>query len=72
MLGGTMRQGTVAYPFGGSIERMQVYRDVLSDDELIAVTGKTIYAENIFYAGDANKIQTISESHPFWRCILVQ
>lgn len=55
MLGGTMRQGTVAYPFGGSIERMQVYRDVLSDDELIAVTGKTIYAENIFYAGDATK-----------------
>ena len=34
---------------------MQVYRDVLSDDELIAVTGKTIYAENIFYAGDATK-----------------
>lgn len=55
MLGGTMRQGTVAYPFGGSIERMQVYRDVLSDDELIAVTGKTIYAEDIFYAGDATK-----------------
>ena len=55
MLGGTMRQGTVAYPFGGSIERMQVYRNVLSDDELIAVTGKTIYAENIFYAGDATK-----------------
>ena len=55
MLGGTMRQGTGAYPFGGSIERMQVYRDVLSDDELIAVTGKTIYAENIFYAGDATK-----------------
>ena len=55
MLGGTMRQGTVAYPFGGSIERMQVYQDVLSDDELIAVTGKTIYAENIFYAGDATK-----------------
>lgn len=55
MLGGTMRQGTVAYPFGGSIERMQVYQDVLSDDELIAVTGKTIYAENIFYAGDPTK-----------------
>ena len=55
MLGGTMRQGTVADTFGGSIERMQVYREVLSDDELIAVTGKTIYAENIFYAGDATK-----------------
>ena len=55
MLGGTMRQGTVAYPFGGSIESIQVYQDVLSDDELIAVTGKTIYADNIFYAGDATK-----------------
>ena len=71
MLGGTMRQGTVAYPFGGSIERMQVYQDVLSDDELIAVTGKTIY-ERISFMQEMLQNPTISESHPFWRWILVQ
>lgn len=53
MLGGTMRQGSVAYPFGGMINCINVYQDVLSDDELINLTGETTYATDIFYAGDA-------------------
>lgn len=54
-LGGTMRQGSVAYPFGGTIGNIKVYSDVLSDEELIGITGETAYAENIFYAGDATQ-----------------
>lgn len=54
-LGGTMRQGSVAYPFGGTIGNIKVYSDVLSDEELIGTTGETAYAENIFYAGDATR-----------------
>lgn len=53
MLGGTMRQGAVAYSFGGMINSVKVYQNLLSDEELIALTGETTYAENIFYAGDA-------------------
>ena len=52
MLGGTVRQGTVAYPFGGTIESVEVYQDVLSDDQLIDITSQTMYGNNIFYAGD--------------------
>lgn len=55
MLGGTVRQGAVSYPFGGTINSIQVYQDALSDEELIAATGETTYAKNIFYAGDATK-----------------
>lgn len=54
-LGGTMRQGQVAYPFGGTIGNVKVYSDVLSDEELIQETGATEYGKNIFYAGDATK-----------------
>lgn len=55
MLGGTMRQGAVAYPFGGTINSIKVYQDMLSDEDLTALTGETAYAKNIFYAGDATK-----------------
>lgn len=54
-LGATMRQGTVAYPFGGTIHNVKIYDDMLSDEELIKVTGMTEYGENIFFAGDATK-----------------
>lgn len=54
-LGGTMRQGQVAYPFGGTIGNVKVYNTPLSDEELIQQTGATKYAENIFHAGDATK-----------------
>lgn len=32
-----------------------MYQDVISDDELVQLTGQTTYADNIFYAGDATK-----------------
>lgn len=54
-LGATMRQGKVAYPFGGTIHNIKVYDSVLSDEELIKATGITEYGENIFYAGDTTK-----------------
>lgn len=54
-LGATMRQGKVAYPFGGTIHNVKVYDSVLSDEELIKATGITEYGKNIFYAGDATK-----------------
>lgn len=40
-LGGTVRQGDVAYPFGGSIKQAQVYAAPLSDQELIELTTNT-------------------------------
>lgn len=52
-LGGVNRQGTVAYPFGGTIHDVKVYGSPLSDEELISATGVTKYGTNIFYAGDA-------------------
>lgn len=55
MLGGTMRNGAVSYPFGGTIKNIKVYNDVLSDNELNATTGETTYGTNIFYAGDSTK-----------------
>ena len=54
-LGATMRQGKTAYPFGGTIHNVKVYDSVLSDEELIKITGVTEYGENIFYAGDETK-----------------
>lgn len=54
-LGGTVRQGQVAYPFGGTIGTVKVYDDALPDEELIRETGVTEYGQNIFFAGDATK-----------------
>lgn len=51
-LGGTVRQGTVAYPFGGTIHDVKVYSNALSDEELLKTTGATTYGGRIFYAGD--------------------
>lgn len=51
-LGGTIRQNTVAYPFGGTIHNVKIYADVLSDEELISATAATTYGTNIFEAGD--------------------
>lgn len=55
MLGGTMREGIVAYPFGGTIKNIKIYNEVISDDELKIKTGETTYGTNIFYAGDSTK-----------------
>lgn len=52
MLGGTKRQGIVAYPFGGTIGNVKVYSTVLSDEDLKTMTGITSYGTNIFSAGD--------------------
>ena len=57
MLGGTLRQGQVAYPFEGTINSVGVYQDVISDDELVQLTGQTTYADNIFLCGRCNKIK---------------
>lgn len=38
-----------------TINSVGVYQDVISDDELVQLTGQTTYADNIFYAGDATK-----------------
>lgn len=52
-LGGTIRQNTIAYPFGGTIHNVKVYADVLPDEELLATTAATTYGTNIYEAGDS-------------------
>ncbi|HIT90643.1 MAG TPA: exo-alpha-sialidase, partial [Candidatus Merdenecus merdavium] len=54
-LGGVNRQGTVAYPFSGTVHDVKIYGNVLSDDELIKTTATTAHGKSIFYAGDATK-----------------
>ena len=61
MLGGTLRQGQVAYPFEGTINSVGVYQDVISDDELVQLTGQTTYADNI------NK-RPKSSPYVSWKC----
>lgn len=51
-LGGVNRQGTVSYPFGGTIHDVKVYGSALSEEELIEATSSTAHGKNIFYAGD--------------------
>lgn len=51
-LGGTVRQNTIAYPFGGKIHNVKVYGSVLPDEELLSTTAATTYGTNIFEAGD--------------------
>lgn len=51
-LGGTNRQGTISYPFGGTINNIKIYNTILSDAELKTATGVTSYGTNIFSAGD--------------------
>lgn len=55
MLGGVVRQGSVAYPFGGTLHSVKVYDHVLTNDELIRVTGTTSYGRHIFKSGDRTK-----------------
>lgn len=52
-LGGTIREGAVAYPFGGTIHKVTIYDDVLTDDELISLTASTTYGAKIFNDKDA-------------------
>ncbi|MDA3731913.1 exo-alpha-sialidase [Niameybacter massiliensis] len=51
-LGGTIRENTIAYPFGGTINNIKVYNMLLSDEELLQATSDTSYGTKIFYAGD--------------------
>ena len=52
-LGGTVRSGSVAYPFAGNIETVQITNEVLSDDELISATSDTRYGRLIFNDSDS-------------------
>lgn len=52
-LGGTIRGGKVAYPFGGTIHHVEVYDKVLTEQELCARTKETTYGNKMFYAGDS-------------------
>lgn len=55
-LGGTIRQGKVAYPFAGTIEKVQITSQVMTDEELKELTGQTSYGTLIF-SGE-NSIQS--------------
>ncbi len=48
MLGGTVRDGVIAYPFGGTIGNVKIYNEILTDEALKAETGATTYGKNIF------------------------
>lgn len=52
-LGATLRNGEVDYPFGGTIHSLAVYNDILSDEELMEITGATEHGTKIYQAGDA-------------------
>lgn len=51
-IGGTLRSGSVSYPFGGSIDTLQVSTEVYSDEYLIEATGGTTYGSYIFSSED--------------------
>ena len=51
-LGGTVRSGTMKYPFGGTIHSVKVYDGPLDDELLLEETAATTYGTKIFYAGD--------------------
>ncbi len=51
-LGGTLRNGAVSYPFGGTIEHFEISSTVMSDEELIAATDDTTYGSLIFSDSD--------------------
>lgn len=66
MLGGTNRQGTVAYPFGGTINSAQIYQSVLSDEELKILLASQLMVK-IFFMKETLQIQAILEFQP---CLL--
>lgn len=51
-LGSTIRSGSAAYPYGGTISNVKIYDTPLSDEELLLTTSATSYGTKIFYAGD--------------------
>lgn len=51
-LGATIRNGAVAYPYGGTIQDFAVYTEPLSDEVLLEMTSATAHGTKIFYAGD--------------------
>lgn len=54
-LGGTIRNGSVGYPFGGTIHSFQITSQLLSDEELCAATAETKYGTKVFHPGDATQ-----------------
>lgn len=51
-IGGTIRSGSVSYPFGGTIHSLLVSSEVYSDDYLVDATGDTTYGAFIFSSED--------------------
>ena len=51
-LGSTIRGGSAAYPYSGTISNIKIYDTPLSDEELLLATSATTYGSSIFYAGD--------------------
>lgn len=52
-LGSTIRNGSAAYPYAGTISDVKIYDTPLSDEDLIVTTSATRYGSEIFYAGDS-------------------
>lgn len=44
-LGGTVREGVVKYPFGGTILQAEVYQEPLSEEELLDITSMPVEVE---------------------------
>ena len=51
-LGATIRGGSAAYQYGGTISNVKIYDTPLSDEELLLATSATSHGSAIFYAGD--------------------
>lgn len=51
-VGGTIRSGSVSYPFGGTIHSLSVSSETYSDEYLIQATSDTTYGEFIFSSED--------------------
>ena len=51
-LGATIRNGSVAYPYSGTISNVKIYSTPLSDEKLMETTGVIKHDFEIFYAGD--------------------
>ena len=54
-LGGTIRNGSVGYPFGGTIHNFQITSELLSDEALCTATAATQYGTKVFHPGDSTQ-----------------
>lgn len=51
-LGATIREGKIAYPFGGIIHQVLLYDSALNDSEICQLTSQTKYGQSIFHMND--------------------